>query len=36
MLNDKKFLSIFIMPVIMHSIWDMPIDIGGSKEKSYV
>lgn len=26
-LNDKKFLLMCLIPIVLHSIWDMPIDI---------
>lgn len=29
MLKNKNFWSIFIIPVIMHAIWDMPFEFGG-------
>jgi len=29
MLKDKKFWSIFTIPIIMHAVWDMPFDFGG-------
>ena len=26
-LNDKRFLLICLIPVLLHGIWDMPIDL---------
>ncbi|HAN20312.1 MAG: hypothetical protein A2Y15_08350 [Clostridiales bacterium GWF2_36_10] len=36
MIIDKKFLSFFGITVILHSIWDMPIDLGELAQKIFL